>query len=195
MESASLKASTEISTSSSELPDVPITCLWLSTYVPPCHHLRPHSRPYSLGLRRRSLITGKTSHRYRPRLRCKQAFQLSILLTFPCLSPSRISLMRTFIMFGVLCFDAAVQAFVAYPKSLEEIEAMFSQGEPKPWKTKLGGLHLMRTSRRLRRYKGRAWGLRILNIKWNIRRIWLSMRWFLLGCMSHNGCFLTKVFN
>ncbi len=72
-------------------------------------------------------------------------------------------------MFGVLCFGAAVQAFVAYPemanKSLEEIEAMFSQGEPKPWKTKLGGLRLMRTSRRLRRYRGRAWGLRILNIK------------------------------
>ncbi len=72
-------------------------------------------------------------------------------------------------MFGVLCFGAAVQAFVAYPemanKSLEEIEAMFSQGEPKPWKTKLGGLRLMRTSRRLRGYRGRAWGLRILNIK------------------------------
>lgn len=168
MESASLKASTEILTSSSEWPDVPITYLWLSTYVPPCHHLRPHSRPYSLGLRRRSLVTGKTSHRHRPRLRCKQAFQLSTLLTFPCLSPLRISLMRTF-MFGVLCFGAAVQAFVAYPemanKSLEEIEAMFSQGEPKPWKIKLGGLRLMRTSRRLRRYRGRAWGLRILNIK------------------------------
>ena len=49
---------------------------------------------------------------------------------------------KTFIIFGVLCFGAAIQAFVAYPetagKSLEEIEAMFSKGGPRPWKTKVG---------------------------------------------------------
>jgi hypothetical protein len=50
---------------------------------------------------------------------------------------------QTFIIFGVLCFAAAVQFFVSYPetgrKSLEEIEEMFRKGGPKPWKTKLGG--------------------------------------------------------
>ena len=49
---------------------------------------------------------------------------------------------KTFIIFGVLCFGAGIQAFVAYPetagKSLEEIEAMFSKGGPRPWKTKVG---------------------------------------------------------
>ena len=53
---------------------------------------------------------------------------------------------KTFIIFGVLCFAAAVQAFVSYPetakKSLEEIEEMFRPGGPKPWQTKVGGSHL-----------------------------------------------------
>lgn len=53
---------------------------------------------------------------------------------------------KTFIIFGVLCFGAAVQAFVSYPetarKSLEEIEEMFRPGGPKPWQTKVGGSHL-----------------------------------------------------
>ena len=49
---------------------------------------------------------------------------------------------KTFIIFGVLCFGAAAQAFVAYPetagKSLEEVETMFSKGGPRPWKTNVG---------------------------------------------------------
>lgn len=49
---------------------------------------------------------------------------------------------KVFIIFGVLCLGAAVQAFVSYPetacKSLEEIEQMFRPGAPKPWKTKVG---------------------------------------------------------
>ncbi|KAI9688275.1 MAG: hypothetical protein M1820_010303 [Bogoriella megaspora] len=53
---------------------------------------------------------------------------------------------KTFIIFGVLCFGAAVQAYVSYPetarKSLEEIEEMFRPGGPKPWQTKVGGSHL-----------------------------------------------------
>ena len=53
---------------------------------------------------------------------------------------------KTFIIFGVLCFGAAVQAYFTYPetarKSLEEIELLFSPGGPKPWKTKPGGSRL-----------------------------------------------------
>ena len=49
---------------------------------------------------------------------------------------------KTFIIFGVLCFAAAVQAYLFYPetarKSLEEIEIMFSPGGPRPWKTRVG---------------------------------------------------------
>ncbi|KAI4146043.1 MAG: hypothetical protein L6R39_003617 [Caloplaca ligustica] len=49
---------------------------------------------------------------------------------------------KTFIIFGVLCFGAAVQAFFFYPetarKSLEEIEILFSKGGPRPWKTRPG---------------------------------------------------------
>ena len=49
---------------------------------------------------------------------------------------------KLFIIFGVLCFGAAVQAFVAYPetagKTIEEIELLFSHGAPPPWKTKPG---------------------------------------------------------
>lgn len=53
---------------------------------------------------------------------------------------------RTFIIFGVLCFGAAAQAFVSYPetacKSLEEIELMFRKDGPWPWQTKVGESHL-----------------------------------------------------
>lgn len=53
---------------------------------------------------------------------------------------------KTFIIFGVLCFGAAVQAFFTYPetcgKTLEEIEIMFSKGGPRPWHTKPGGSRL-----------------------------------------------------
>ena len=49
---------------------------------------------------------------------------------------------KLFIIFGVLCFGAAVQAFFFYPetagKSLEEIELMFSKGGPHPWNTRPG---------------------------------------------------------
>ena len=49
---------------------------------------------------------------------------------------------KTFIIFGVLCLGAAVQAFLTYPetagKSLEEIEILFSRGGPRPWKTRVG---------------------------------------------------------
>ena len=50
---------------------------------------------------------------------------------------------KLFIIFGILCVAAAVQAFFTYPetcgKSLEEIETMFRKGGPKPWRTKPGG--------------------------------------------------------
>lgn len=53
---------------------------------------------------------------------------------------------KTFIIFGVLCFGAAIQAFFTYRetcgKTLEEIEVMFSSGGPKPWQTKVGGSRL-----------------------------------------------------
>ncbi|KAK6592881.1 High-affinity glucose transporter 12 [Botrytis cinerea] len=49
---------------------------------------------------------------------------------------------KLFIIFGVLCFAAAVQAFFTYPetagKTLEEIELLFAKGGPKPWKTRPG---------------------------------------------------------
>lgn len=49
---------------------------------------------------------------------------------------------KLFIIFGVLCFGAAAQAFVSYPetagKTLEEIEQSFAPGAPAPWKTKPG---------------------------------------------------------
>ncbi|TKA60946.1 hypothetical protein B0A49_09952 [Cryomyces minteri] len=50
---------------------------------------------------------------------------------------------KIFIIFGVLCFGAAAQAFLTYPetagKTLEEIEELFAPGAIKPWKTKVGG--------------------------------------------------------
>lgn len=48
----------------------------------------------------------------------------------------------TFIIFGVLCIGAAIQAYFTYPetggKSLEEIELLFADNGPKPWHTKTG---------------------------------------------------------
>lgn len=45
-------------------------------------------------------------------------------------------------IFGTLCFCAAIQAYFTYPetcgKTLEEIELLFSHGSMKPWKTKPG---------------------------------------------------------
>lgn len=65
---------------------------------------------------------------------------------------------KTFIIFGVLCFAAAVQAFLTYPetcgKTIEEIEELFSAGGPKPWKTKPGGSRLDAEIEAVRERKG-----------------------------------------
>lgn len=49
---------------------------------------------------------------------------------------------KLFIIFGILCMAAAVQAFFTYPetagKTIEEIELLFSKGAIAPWKTKPG---------------------------------------------------------
>lgn len=49
---------------------------------------------------------------------------------------------KIFIVFGILCFAAALQAYLTYPetcgKTIEEIELLFSKGGPKAWKTKVG---------------------------------------------------------
>jgi lysylphosphatidylglycerol synthetase-like protein (DUF2156 family) len=49
---------------------------------------------------------------------------------------------KLFIIFGVLCIGAAIQAFFTYPetagKTLEEIELLFRRGGPRPWHTKPG---------------------------------------------------------
>ena len=49
---------------------------------------------------------------------------------------------KLFIIFGILCMGAAVQAFFTYPetagKTIEEVEMLFSKGAPPPWKTKPG---------------------------------------------------------
>lgn len=53
---------------------------------------------------------------------------------------------KIFLIFGVLCFGAAIQAYFTYPetcgKTIEEIELLFSKGGPKPWNTKPGGSRL-----------------------------------------------------
>ncbi|RFU26062.1 hypothetical protein B7463_g10267, partial [Scytalidium lignicola] len=53
---------------------------------------------------------------------------------------------KIFIVFGILCFAAAVQAYFTYPetcgKTIEEIELLFSKGGPKPWNTKPGDSRL-----------------------------------------------------
>ncbi len=50
---------------------------------------------------------------------------------------------KIFIVFNVLWFGAAIQAFSTYPeicgKTLEEIELIFSKRDSKPWNTKVGG--------------------------------------------------------
>jgi MFS family permease len=49
---------------------------------------------------------------------------------------------KLFIIFGVLCITAAAWFWVFYPetcgKTLEEVELMFSNDGPRPWKTKKG---------------------------------------------------------
>lgn len=49
---------------------------------------------------------------------------------------------KLFIIFGILCFGASVQAFLTYPetagKTIEEIELLFNDSAIKPWKTKPG---------------------------------------------------------
>ena len=53
---------------------------------------------------------------------------------------------KTFIIFGVLCLGAAVQAFFTYPetagKSIEEIQLLFESGSIPAWRTKPGGSRL-----------------------------------------------------
>lgn len=53
---------------------------------------------------------------------------------------------KVFIIFGVLCVTAAIYFFLTYPetcgKTLEEVEIMFAEGAPMPWKTKKGGSRL-----------------------------------------------------
>lgn len=54
---------------------------------------------------------------------------------------------RLFIIFGVLCVAAAGWSWVFYPetcgKTLEEVEVLFSNEGPKPWKTKKGDSRLI----------------------------------------------------
>ena len=49
---------------------------------------------------------------------------------------------KLFIIFGVLCVGAAIQAYISYPetagKTIEEIEMLFQPGAIPPWKTKPG---------------------------------------------------------
>ncbi|KAI4614977.1 uncharacterized protein J4E92_007196 [Alternaria infectoria] len=53
-----------------------------------------------------------------------------------------------FLVFGILCFMAAVQFFFTYPetcgKTLEEVEFLFSKEGPHAWKTKKGSDNLAR---------------------------------------------------
>jgi MFS family permease len=64
---------------------------------------------------------------------------------------------KTFIIFGVLCFGSAIQAFFTYPetcgKTLEEVEIMFSSGGPHAWNTKPGGSRLDAEIQAVRRRK------------------------------------------
>ena len=49
---------------------------------------------------------------------------------------------KTPIIFGVLCFAAAFQAFLCYPETaqmfLKEIEVLFPKVGPRPWNTRPG---------------------------------------------------------
>lgn len=53
---------------------------------------------------------------------------------------------KTFIVFGVLCFAAAIHMFLQYPetgqKTLEEVEELFQKGAKAAWKTRVGQSHL-----------------------------------------------------
>ncbi|KIW12253.1 hypothetical protein PV08_09529 [Exophiala spinifera] len=53
---------------------------------------------------------------------------------------------KTFIVFGVLCFTAAIHMFLQYPetgqKTLEEVEELFQKGASAAWKTRVGHSHL-----------------------------------------------------
>ena len=49
---------------------------------------------------------------------------------------------KLFVIFGVLCFGAAIQAYLTYPetagKTIEEIELLFNNDAIRPWNTKPG---------------------------------------------------------
>ncbi|KAI0022564.1 general substrate transporter [Xylariomycetidae sp. FL0641] len=53
---------------------------------------------------------------------------------------------KVFLIFGVLCLGAAVQAYFTYPetcgKTIEEVETLFAQGAVPAWKTRKGGSRL-----------------------------------------------------
>jgi hypothetical protein len=53
---------------------------------------------------------------------------------------------RLFIVFGTLCFAAAIQFWFTYPetcgKTIEEIEVLFSDDGPRAWTTKMGSERL-----------------------------------------------------
>jgi hypothetical protein len=53
---------------------------------------------------------------------------------------------RLFIVFGTLCFAAAIQFWFTYPetcgKTIEEIEVLFSDDGPRAWRTKKGSERL-----------------------------------------------------
>ncbi|KAI1082800.1 general substrate transporter [Whalleya microplaca] len=53
---------------------------------------------------------------------------------------------QVFIVFGVLCIGAAIQAWFTYPetcgKTIEEIELLFAKGAPLAWRTQKGGSRL-----------------------------------------------------
>ena len=71
---------------------------------------------------------------------------------------------RLFIIFGVLCFAAAIQAYLTYPetagKTIEEIETLFLPGAIKPWKTKPGDSMLAEEIEEIRR-KGSVGGRQV----------------------------------
>lgn len=64
---------------------------------------------------------------------------------------------KLFLIFGVLCFAAALQAWLTYPetcgKTLEEIELLFAADAPPAWKTKPGGSRIEAEIERVRARK------------------------------------------
>lgn len=96
--------------------------------------------PHRLGVRCRSVVARDSCYGHGARICCKLAVQFAIGLF---ISPASQNISwGLFIIFGVLCMLAAVQAFFTYPetagKTIEEIELLFSKGAIKPWKTKPG---------------------------------------------------------